>query len=280
MHTKSLFSSSATAGSSYDSPSMTWHQWHQTAPMSRRIGLFSCRARSNAASPHGDQWTGWCAADLRYAEVSEVSWFGATTSPLIQVPDRGLRQQLRADDQRLLIDVERGTVVRGGASPFGRRSDEGKAPRDAGQEVGHVLAAHRADALADVGAADHPGGDVAHQPAQLFIINERGAQTAVIHVGPGPERCRDTLRRLLDQPRRILKEMASERPHGAAQVGAVGNHVERPPCVYLRHRNHRFRERIPPPGDKPRSPGNHLGRTNTGSMVRCRGAAWPPRPQI
>src|SRR5260370_26598028 len=99
MQTKSRFNSSATAGSSYDSPSMTWHQWHHTAPMSSRIGSFSCRARVNAASPHGDQWTGWCAADLRYADDSEVSRFDATSFPLIQIPDRGLRQQLRADHE-------------------------------------------------------------------------------------------------------------------------------------------------------------------------------------
>ena len=32
---------------------MTWHQWHQTAPMSSRMGLSSAWARANAASPHG-----------------------------------------------------------------------------------------------------------------------------------------------------------------------------------------------------------------------------------
>src|SRR6266511_185396 len=99
MHTKSRFSSSATAGSSYDSPSMTWHQWHQTSPMSRRIGFFSFPARSNAASPLGAQWTGWCDAVLRYADDSEVSRFDATSFPLIKIPDRGLRQHLRADHE-------------------------------------------------------------------------------------------------------------------------------------------------------------------------------------
>src|SRR6266704_1787053 len=70
MQTKSRFRISATSGFSYDSPSMTWHQWHQTAPMSRRMGFFSSRARVNAASPQGSQWTGWWAADFRYAEGS------------------------------------------------------------------------------------------------------------------------------------------------------------------------------------------------------------------
>src|SRR2546423_15307604 len=70
MHTKSALRTSATRASSYDSPSITWHQWHHTAPMSSRIGLSSARARANAASPQGCQCTGWWAADLREAEGS------------------------------------------------------------------------------------------------------------------------------------------------------------------------------------------------------------------
>src|SRR6267143_841761 len=45
---------------------MTWHQWHQTAPISRRMGLSSDLARSNAASPHSCQSMGWWAAERRY----------------------------------------------------------------------------------------------------------------------------------------------------------------------------------------------------------------------
>src|SRR5207249_5055888 len=55
---------------SYDSPSITWHQWHHTAPMSSKIGLSSPRARASAASPQGCQCTGWWAADFKYAEGS------------------------------------------------------------------------------------------------------------------------------------------------------------------------------------------------------------------
>src|SRR6266850_6447406 len=105
------------------------------------------------------------------------------TPPLVQVPDRDLRQQLRADHQRLLVDVERGTVVRGRTTTLGRRSHEGKASGDTRQKVGHVLAAHRAYAVSDVLGTDYAGSDVAHQRAQLFIINERCAQAPVIHVG-------------------------------------------------------------------------------------------------
>src|SRR2546426_273378 len=59
MQMKSRFSSSATCGSSYDSPSITWHQWHHTAPMSSRIGLSSARACARTEElrhvlpPHG-----------------------------------------------------------------------------------------------------------------------------------------------------------------------------------------------------------------------------------
>src|SRR5216683_3305469 len=225
---------------------MTWHQWHHTAPMSRRIGFFSRRARANAASLHGDQWTGWWAADLRYAEGSDASWFDDTT--LIQVPDRGLRQQLRPDHQRLLVDVECGTVVRGGAAPLGCRSHEGKAAGYTREKIGHVFAAHRADALADIAGPDQPGRDVAHQRAQLFIISEGRTQAAVVHGGACTECRRDALRRLLDQPRRILEEVAAERAYRAAQVGAVGDHVERPSRMHLRHGDHCFRERVAPPG--------------------------------
>src|SRR3954453_21490130 len=31
---------------------MTWHQWHQTAPIERPIRRSSARARANASSPH------------------------------------------------------------------------------------------------------------------------------------------------------------------------------------------------------------------------------------
>src|SRR5947207_14187158 len=38
--------------------------------MSRRIGRSNSLARRNASSPHGYQSTGWCAAPLRYVDVS------------------------------------------------------------------------------------------------------------------------------------------------------------------------------------------------------------------
>src|SRR6267378_5319574 len=45
---------------------MTWHQWHHTAPISRRMGLSSALARAKAASFHSCQSIGWCAAERRY----------------------------------------------------------------------------------------------------------------------------------------------------------------------------------------------------------------------
>ena len=41
-----------------DSRSMTWHQWHHTAPMSSSMGLSSALARSKAAGPHSYQSMG------------------------------------------------------------------------------------------------------------------------------------------------------------------------------------------------------------------------------
>jgi len=48
----------AVAGSSNDSRSITWHQWHAEYPTESRIGRSSARASANASSPHGYQSTG------------------------------------------------------------------------------------------------------------------------------------------------------------------------------------------------------------------------------
>src|SRR2546427_9687286 len=79
----------AISGSSYDSWSITWHQWHHTAPMSRRIGLSSAFAFANASSPHGYQSPGWWAAPFRYEGASFAGRLSATvTAPpsLLQLP--------------------------------------------------------------------------------------------------------------------------------------------------------------------------------------------------
>src|SRR5215472_11573494 len=70
----------AISGSSYDSRSITWHQWHHTAPISRSIGLFSACARANAASPHAFQFTGWWRAERKYDEEADWSWLRATAA--------------------------------------------------------------------------------------------------------------------------------------------------------------------------------------------------------
>src|SRR6202040_3432837 len=54
---------------------MTWHQWHQTAPMSRRMGLSSDLTRAKAASPHSCQSMGWWAAERRYGLTESFSRF-------------------------------------------------------------------------------------------------------------------------------------------------------------------------------------------------------------
>src|SRR2546422_6903405 len=87
----------ATSGSSYDSWSITWHQWHHTAPMSRRIGLSSAFAFANASSPHAYQSTGWWAAPLRYEDISFTRRFtgaGILGSSLLELR-RELLPELR-----------------------------------------------------------------------------------------------------------------------------------------------------------------------------------------
>src|SRR5207253_7414649 len=143
MHTKSALRSSATRASSYDSPSMTWHQWHHTAPMSSRMGLSSVRARANAASPHGCQCTGWWAADLRYAEGSETRRLdieGNLPTGRFQIPHHRPRHQLGPDDQAVLVDVERGTVMRR-ALPLGRRGTDERSEEHTSelQSRGHLV---------------------------------------------------------------------------------------------------------------------------------------------
>src|SRR5580698_9081522 len=73
--------SAAVSASSYDSWSITWHQWHHTAPTSSSTGLSSASARSKASGPHGSHCTGWCIAERRYEEDEEESAF-ATISDI------------------------------------------------------------------------------------------------------------------------------------------------------------------------------------------------------
>src|SRR6266487_4424696 len=102
----------ARSGSSYDSRSITWHQWHHVAPMSRRIGRSSSFARPNASSPHGCQSTGWFAAPLRYVDVSRARRFfpmgGAQArAPLSAFGCRHRRLQLRRELLPELRDLRR-----------------------------------------------------------------------------------------------------------------------------------------------------------------------------
>src|ERR1700674_4388569 len=86
---------------------MTWHQWHQTAPISSRMGLSSARARANASSPHSCHATGWRAADRRYglaefARRFELSWAtGSFRLARREVPRRLLDGIIRAGVARL-----------------------------------------------------------------------------------------------------------------------------------------------------------------------------------
>src|SRR5262249_21158177 len=87
MATKCSLMIAATSGFSYDSRSITWHQWHHTAPISSRIGLFSRFAVSNASGPHSCQWIGWCMAERREEEDALASELRG--SVLIQIVYRG-----------------------------------------------------------------------------------------------------------------------------------------------------------------------------------------------
>src|ERR1019366_2841265 len=89
---------------------MTWHQWHHTAPMSSRMGLFSRCAVAKASSPHSCHWMGWRIAERRYAEDACDKELVASDMNLESSRDeRGARSN-SADKQ------ERGTGPRSMAS--------------------------------------------------------------------------------------------------------------------------------------------------------------------
>src|SRR6266853_5821586 len=90
---------------------MTWHQWHQTAPMSRRMGLSSDLARAKAASPHSCQSMGWWAAERRYGlaeSFRRFSGWSVKQGPFTPAGEGKLRPYKnghRAEQKRLLNDV-------------------------------------------------------------------------------------------------------------------------------------------------------------------------------
>src|ERR1044072_193788 len=96
--------------------------------MSSRIGLCSSPARVNAASPPGSPRSAWCAADWRDADGSAVSALAMSGA---QERDGRAAEQLRADDQRFLVDVEGRAVVRRRRAALRRRADEGEGARNA-----------------------------------------------------------------------------------------------------------------------------------------------------
>src|SRR5580704_7044788 len=100
---------------------MTWHQWHQTAPISRRMGLSSARARAKASSPHSYHSTGWWAAERRYglAELarrlgcSALKFFLPSSSPLFFLPEgASLHTALTARDYSGRYHPDRGACAR------------------------------------------------------------------------------------------------------------------------------------------------------------------------
>src|SRR5260370_13418328 len=65
-------------------------QWHQRAPMSRRLGLSSARPRAHASSPHSYHPSGWCAAERRYG-LAERAKRPSVFSSTVFLPVRPLR---------------------------------------------------------------------------------------------------------------------------------------------------------------------------------------------
>src|ERR1017187_2132288 len=107
---KSRLSAAAIAGSSNDSCSMTWHQWHVEYPMDRKIGFSSRLAASNASSPQAYQSTGLLACCSKYGLRSRarrfairliVSWTAKTNR----------RDQLRTQNLELRTAVARFAAI-------------------------------------------------------------------------------------------------------------------------------------------------------------------------
>src|SRR3954452_18011205 len=88
MATKCSFIRAAVSGSSNDSRSITWHQWHAAYPTDSRMRRSSLRARSRASAPHGYQSTGLWACWRRYGLVSPARRLAARSSACAPgVPD-------------------------------------------------------------------------------------------------------------------------------------------------------------------------------------------------
>src|SRR6266511_3549214 len=133
-----------------------------------------------------------------------------------EVSNGGPRQQFGAYGQRLLMDVGRRAVMRSGRASLGCGSDKGKAPGDTLEKESHVFATHGAYAVPPITRSHQLGGDVAHQGAHAFIVDQRRAQAAVVHLRFGPESRRDPLRGLGDEAWRLIPEAAPEGTHRAA----------------------------------------------------------------
>src|SRR6516164_3665936 len=88
---------------------MTWHQWHQTAPMSRRIGLSCDLACEKASSPHSYQSIGWCAAERRYGlaeffrrfSVMAIGWLDSSRGCVQKASERLLEVLVGAEVARI-----------------------------------------------------------------------------------------------------------------------------------------------------------------------------------
>src|SRR6266567_3331051 len=200
---------------------------------------------------------------------------GAASRVSLQVPHRHPTQQLRPDHQRLLVDIEAGAVVRRGRAGPGRRSDEGEAAGDLLQEIRHVLPAHRAVAGLHVVRSDDLSRDLGHQRGHARVVDQRAGEPAIAHLGARAERRRDALRRLVHERRRIIPELAAERPHRAAQVGAAGDHIERVSSVDLCDRDDAFLQGMAAPRHQALKAGDDVGRNENGidGLVRGGGVA-------
>src|SRR5260370_30537862 len=90
---------------------MTCHQWRETAPMSRRMGLSSDLARGKAASPHSCQSMGCWAAERRYGlaeSFRRFSGWSVKQGPFTRAGEGKLRPYKnghRAEQKRLLNGV-------------------------------------------------------------------------------------------------------------------------------------------------------------------------------
>ena len=147
-----------------------------------------------------------------------------------QVAQRDIGHRLHADRQRGLVQVEPRVVVTPD-QPALRvlAADEPERARHLLQEVGEILGAHHQRRLAHAVLADDLGRFLAHQLGHLRVVDRRRVAPRVGVVDRAAHGRGDAARQRPDPLLEQIAVLGVEGAHRPAQLGGVGDDVERLP---------------------------------------------------